>query len=89
MVEGAYAQLAKALDLLPGGFPQTPSRVELRLLEKAFSKEEVELAGKMSRQHERCEDLATRAGMAELTVRDMLRRLLPRRLVRERVVDGR
>ena len=60
MVEGAYAQLAKALDLLPGGFPQTPSRVELRLLEKAFSKEEVELAGKMSRQHERCEDLATR-----------------------------
>lgn len=89
MADNGYAELAKALDALPGGFPETLSHVELRLLEKAFTRDEARLAGKMSRQYETAEELAARAGMSETTVRKILRDLLPRRLVRQRVTAGR
>ena len=88
VVEDCYEQLARALDALPGGFPETPSHVELQLVKKAFTREEAELAGKMSRQYETCEELAARLGMPESRVRGIVRGLLPRRLVREKVADG-
>jgi electron transport complex protein RnfB len=87
-MEDSYALLAKALDALPGGFPETPSHVELQLVRKAFSAEEVELAGKMTRKYETAEGLAARVGMAEPRVKNILRGLLSRRLVREKVVEG-
>ena len=88
MVSESYERLADALEALPSGFPKTPSRVELRLLEKAFTEEEAELAGRMSRKHETAEELAARAGMAAAAARSLLEGLLPRALVRKHVVDG-
>ena len=88
MVEDSYKRLAKALNALPGGFPETPSHVELQLVKKAFTEEEAELAGKMGRKYETCEELAARTGMAESSVRAILQQLLPRKLVRQRIVGG-
>lgn len=39
-----YGKLAIHLDNLPGGFPKSESRVELRILKRLFSPEEAELA---------------------------------------------
>ncbi len=83
----SYERLAEALEKLPGGFPKTPSRVELLLLKKAFTVEEAELAGHMSRKYEKVSELATRVNMPEESARELLRGLLPRELVRRRIVD--
>jgi electron transport complex protein RnfB len=87
MGDGYYERLAKALEALPGGFPETPSRVELRLLKKAFTEEEAELTGYMSRNYETIGELAVKSGFPEKRVRELLRGLLPRELVRRRFVD--
>jgi ferredoxin len=86
--DDSYVRLARALDVLPSGFPQTRSHVELKLIEKAFTPEEAGLAGEMTRTYETPAELAARTGMSEPEVKELLRRLLPRRLVQERVVNG-
>jgi ferredoxin len=87
MSNESYEGLAAALDALPGGFPNTPSRVELRILEKAFTIEEAELTRHMSRKYETVEELATRIGMDKTRVKEILVKLLPRALVRRRIKD--
>ncbi len=89
MCNEAYERLAKALEALPNGFAETPSRVELQLLEKAFREEEAELAGCMSRKYETVSEVASRIGKPEANVRSLLDNLLPRRLIRRRVSRGR
>lgn len=84
-----YERLSKALEALPGGFPETPSRVELRLLKKAFTEEEAELAGYMSRKYETVSEVASRTRIPEEKVKSLLNNLLPRRLIRRRVSNGR
>jgi electron transport complex protein RnfB len=84
-----YERLAKALEALPGGFPETPSRVELHLLKKAFTEEEAELAGCMSRKYETVSEVASRTRKPEARVKSLLNNLLPRRLIRRRVSNGR
>jgi len=84
-----YERLAKALEALPGGFPETPSRIELRLLEKAFTEEEAELAGYMSRKYETVSEIASRTGKPEERVKSLLKGLLPSQLIRRRVSNGR
>jgi electron transport complex protein RnfB len=82
-----YERLARALEALPGGFPETPSRVELKLLKKGFTEEEAALAGYMSRIYETPDDLVLRTGISVSKVKELLRALLPRELVRRRVVN--
>ena len=84
-----YERLASALEALPNGFPETPSRVELQLLKKAFTEEEAELAGSMSRKYETVSEIASRIGESEERVKSLLKALLPRQLIRRRVSDGR
>ena len=79
--EGSYEQLAAALGALPHGFPRTSSGVELLLLKKAFTPEEVSLAGQLNRTPETVAEIASRAGMDEAEVRETLESLVPRRLV--------
>ena len=40
MSETAYEHLARALDMLPNGFPRTESGVEIQILKKILSPEE-------------------------------------------------
>jgi NAD-dependent dihydropyrimidine dehydrogenase PreA subunit len=44
MSEDVYKRLAKHLDELPAGYPETESSVELRILRRLFTPEEAELA---------------------------------------------
>lgn len=85
----SYDRLADALDALPCGFPRMPSGVEIRLLKKAFTAEEAELAGHMSRKYETASEVAGRVGMPDTKVKDILDGLLSRRLIRQRVSNGR
>ena len=84
MDDKSYRELATALNELPGGFPETPSHVELLILEKAFTSEEAQVASKMTRKHESAVDIANRCGISEKMATETLQRLLPRRLVRSR-----
>ena len=44
-----YERLVAALDALPHGFPRTPSGVEMKLIKKVFTEEEVWLASQLTR----------------------------------------
>jgi hypothetical protein len=85
----SYERLAKALEALPGGFPETPSRVEFQLLKKGFTGEEAELTGCMSRKYETVSEVARRTHKPEAKVKSLLDDLLPRRLIRQRVFNCR
>ena len=80
--EDIYERLADALEATPHGFPRTPSGVELKLIEMAFTPEEVSLAGQLSRTPETAAEIANRVGLDVADVRELLEALVPRRLVR-------
>ena len=68
-----YRRLAKHLDDLPGGFPETKSGVELRILKRLFTPEEAELALSLTLIAEEPHVIAKRAG---ISVEDASKRLL-------------
>ena len=80
--EDIYERLANALDALPHGFARTQSGVEIKLIKKAFTEEEVWLAGQLTRFPETAAGIAKRVGRDEVQVRETLESLIPRRLVR-------
>jgi NAD-dependent dihydropyrimidine dehydrogenase PreA subunit len=80
--EDIYERLTAALDALPHGFPRTPSGVEIKLIKKAFSEDEVWLAGQLTRFPETAADIAKRVGRDVGEVTATLESLVPRRLVR-------
>jgi Na+-translocating ferredoxin:NAD+ oxidoreductase RNF subunit RnfB len=57
-----YKRLAKRLDELPGGYPETESGVERRILEKIFTPEEAEMTLRMRSVPETVEQVAERLG---------------------------
>ncbi len=61
--EAVYERLAEALDRLPNGFPRTPGRAEIRILQKIFSPEEAWLASGLSGRMEPTEEIARRLEM--------------------------
>jgi len=88
MSDENFERLAAALDALPNGFPRTSSRVEIRIMKKAFTDEEAKIAGHMTRIYENVIDISIRVNMDHAVVERLLEALLPRGLVRMRVVDG-
>jgi ferredoxin len=59
------------MDTLPGGYPATPSGVEIRLLKKLFTPEQAELTMQLRQEPEEVPSIAARTGIdeAELTER--------------------
>jgi electron transport complex protein RnfB len=78
---GIYERLASALETLPHGFARTPSGVEIKLIKKAFTPEEVWLAGQLTRFPETAADIAKRVGRDVAEVTALLESLVPRGLV--------
>jgi len=72
-----YERLANALEALPHGFARTPSGVEIKLMKKAFTPEEVELAGHLTRVPETAAEIAKRLGRDVAEVTALLERLIP------------
>lgn len=64
MTDDAYRRLARHLDRLPGGFPPTPSGVELRILRRLFTEDEARLALALTVIPEEARVVARRAGLA-------------------------
>ena len=59
-MENIYERLRMRLDDLANGFPETESKVEIRLLKRLFTEEEAELYLQMSPFLEKVEDVAQR-----------------------------
>ena len=57
-----YKRLAKKLDELPNGYPETENGVELRILQKVFTPEEAENTLKLRPAAETVEEIANRLG---------------------------
>ena len=76
-----YDRLANALEALPHGFARTPSGVEIKLMKKAFTPEEVWLAGQLTRFAETAAEIAKRVGRDVVEVTALLESLIPRGLV--------
>lgn len=81
MPREVYELLAKALDRLPNGFPRTPSRVELLLLERIFSPEEASLAAHLGGSMEPAGEISRRAGLPVDVVAERLKALARRGLL--------
>jgi NAD-dependent dihydropyrimidine dehydrogenase PreA subunit len=75
MSEDVYKKLAKVLDTLPNGFPETGSGVEQKLLRKVFSPEEAELFCEMKLDFETAEQVAARTGRDKAFVEKMLEQM--------------
>ncbi len=76
-----YARLAQALDQLPGGFPQTESRVELQILRKIFSAEEALVASNLTGTSETTEAIANRAKLPKAAIEGSLKAMLGRGII--------
>jgi electron transport complex protein RnfB len=78
MAKDIYEKLAQHLDKLPGGFPHSPSGVELRLLKRLFTPEEAKLAVHLTLNREEARTIARRAKLvlreAEQRLREMARK---------------
>jgi Na+-translocating ferredoxin:NAD+ oxidoreductase subunit B len=70
-----YYRLRQYLDELPAGYPETPTGVEIRLLEKIFAPEEAELFLHCKLVAETPAAIAERAGMPESEAAAMLARM--------------
>jgi len=70
-----YLKLRQYLDELPAGYPETPTGVEIKLLEKIFTPEEAELFLHCKLVAEPPAAIAKRAGMPEAEAAEMLPRM--------------
>jgi electron transport complex protein RnfB len=70
-----YSRLRQYLDELPAGYPETPTGVEIRLLERIFTPEEAELFLHCKLVAEPPAVIAKRAGMPETEAAEMLARM--------------
>ncbi|TWI70314.1 4Fe-4S dicluster protein [Desulfobotulus alkaliphilus] len=79
--ENLYRRLARHLDRQPGGFPETPHGVEIRILKLLFAPEEAALALHLNLLEERAEVLAFRAGMPGEKAAGMLESMASKGLI--------
>lgn len=75
MPEDVYVRLRQFLDGLPGGFPETDSGVEYKLLERYFTPEEAEIAMTLSQAPETVAAIAARTGMDEAELAPKLEKM--------------
>lgn len=71
--EDIYEKLREHLDGLPPGFPETPGKVELRILKKLFTEEEAEVFMRLRLLPEPPSLIAPRLGMSEERASEILR----------------
>jgi len=88
MAEDIYERLAAALDALAGGYPKTASGLEIPLLKKVFTPEQVQVGSVMSRKHETPAEIAEKSGLHEDKVQQVLGEMVALNLAREFVDEG-
>ncbi len=88
MKETIYKRLARRLDMLPNGYPETQSGVELRLLEKLFQPQEAVLATEMRLKREPAEAIAARADLDPEEAYQTLKNMVRKGLIRYKREEG-
>lgn len=81
MSEALYTSLREFLDKLPGGYPETPTGVEIKILKKLFKPEDAELALKLKPAPENVSDIAKRTGISEAELAEKLENMAQRGLI--------
>jgi Fe-S-cluster-containing hydrogenase component 2 len=81
MDKSIYKKLARKLDQLPNGYPETESGVELRLLEKLFHPQEATLAAEMRLKREPAEVIAARTGLDPKEAYKILKKMVRKGLI--------
>ena len=76
-----YKKLAIHLNKTPGGFPETETGVEIRILKQLFTEEEAELASSLHMIPEEVKDIAKRLGKDETKLEKLLKIMLEKGLV--------
>lgn len=76
-----YKNLARHLDNLPGGYPETESGVELRILQRLFSEEEAQIALRLTMKPESVASIASRAGYPSETLAISLEEMAKKGLI--------
>jgi ferredoxin len=84
----AYEKLAQALDSLPGGFPRTESGVELQILQRVFSPEEVLVGCNLTGNSETIDDIAGRINLSREEIEERLKGMLRRGIIWGSRKDG-
>jgi len=83
-----YQRLAKHLDNLPGGFPETDSGVELRILKRLFTTQEAEMAMGLSMAAEPAAVIAQRMNLDESQMAQILESMSRKGLIFQLHKDG-
>jgi formate hydrogenlyase subunit 6/NADH:ubiquinone oxidoreductase subunit I len=87
MNEDVYTRLREFMDTMPGGYPATPSGVEIKLLKKLFTPEQAELTMTLGQEPEDVQSIAARTGKGEAELAEKLEELAMKGLI-FRVRDG-
>jgi len=80
--ENVYKKLARKLDAIPNGFPETESGTELKILAKIYAPEEAALASEMRLIPESAEQIARRTGRDPAKTTIILEEMMRRGLIR-------
>jgi electron transport complex protein RnfB len=88
MNEDVYARLARALDLLPGGFPPTTSGVEQQILKKIFTPEQAAIANNLTGTSETADIIANRANRPAKEIEEKLKAMRSRDIIWGSVREG-
>ena len=88
MSQNPYQMLALRLDSLPNGFPPTDDGVELRLLAELFTPQEARLAAQLRLSWEIPEQIAARIGADPQVLREQLKSMARRGLIKAGRVEG-
>lgn len=76
-----YASLREFLHTFPGGYPETPTGVEIKLLKKLFTPEDAEMYLSLKKEPEVLSDIAKRLGREEGELEEQLEDMAKRGLI--------
>ncbi len=82
MGQDVYRKLARRLDMIPNGFPETESGDELRVLAKIYTPEEAALASELRLMPESAEQIAQRTGRDPAETGALLEEMVGKGLIR-------
>jgi len=80
--QSVYKKLARKLDAIPNGFPETESGIELKLLAKIYTAEEAALASEMRLTRESAEQIAQKVGRDPAKATVVLEEMVRKGLIR-------
>jgi Na+-translocating ferredoxin:NAD+ oxidoreductase subunit B len=88
MADDVYSRLREFLDKLPGGFPETDTGVEIKILKKMYDPEDAGIVLHMSGAPEPASEIAKRMGKEDLEVLEKLEAMAKRGIIWRLPVEG-